>query len=65
MADNNEKDITISDLYPDLSPEEQTEAERRLLGYFEIIQGIVDRYESEGRIDELIAKIRRHKRLRK
>ena len=53
MAENDEKDITIADLYPDLSPEEQAGAEYRLLGYLAIVRGIFERLEREGRLHEI------------
>ncbi len=53
--DQNEIDgeISIADLYPDLSPEEQANGEYRLLGYIAIVKWIWDRFDSEGRLDEL------------
>ena len=51
MADDDEDDITIADLYPELSPDEQADAEYRLLGYLTIVQNIWDRYEQEGRLN--------------
>lgn len=35
--------ITIADLCPDLTPEQQADAEYRLLGYLEIVTGIFER----------------------
>lgn len=35
-------DITIADLYPDLSPEEQAEAEYRLLRYLAVVKDIFE-----------------------
>jgi hypothetical protein len=33
---NDERDVTIQDLYPELTPEQQEEAERNLLGYLDV-----------------------------
>jgi hypothetical protein len=35
-------DINISDLYPDLTPDEQREAEYRLLRYLEVVKEVFD-----------------------
>ena len=35
-------DITIADLYPDLSPEEQRQAEYILLGYLAVVKSIFE-----------------------
>ena len=40
-----DKEITIADLYPDLSPEEWEEAEYRLLQYLAVVRSIWDQYE--------------------
>ncbi len=60
--DYEDRDITIQDLYPDLSPKEQQEAEYRLLKYLAIVRRIWDRYEQEGKLDELIARIKKHRK---
>jgi hypothetical protein len=44
--------ITIQDLYPDLTPEEQAEAERNLLAYLDVVRRIFERLKEEGRLDE-------------
>lgn len=35
--------ITIQDLYPDLTPEQQAEAEQHLLEFIEVLKGIYER----------------------
>lgn len=37
------KKITIADLYPELSPEQQADAEYRLLGYLAVVKRIFER----------------------
>lgn len=38
-----EKPITIEDLYPKLTPEQQAEAEYNLFRYLEVVKGIFER----------------------
>jgi hypothetical protein len=57
----NKKSITIQDLYPDLSPEEQEEAEHNLKEYVRIIWGIYNRHKQEGTLDDFIKEARKHK----
>lgn len=40
---DNSESITIVDLYPELTPEQQADAEYRLLGYLEIVKRIFER----------------------
>jgi hypothetical protein len=40
---NNVFNDSIEDLYPELSPEEQTEAEFYLLGYLDVVRRIYER----------------------
>ena len=62
----NEGVPTIADLYPELSAEDQADAEYRLKEYVRIVQSIWDRYEGEGRINELKREIKQErKRLKK
>jgi hypothetical protein len=35
--------ITIQDLYPDLTPEQQAEAEEHLLQFLEVLKGMYER----------------------
>ena len=49
MASNNrqpEPEITIQDLYPELSPEQQAEAAYYLDCYIEVVRGIFERVEN-------------------
>ena len=43
-----QKEITISDLYPNLTPEEQAEAEFNLLGYLDVVRRIFERISIEN-----------------
>lgn len=43
QPDESGDDITIADLYPNLTPEKQAEAEYRLLGYLAIVRRIFER----------------------
>jgi len=36
-------EITVADLYPDLTPEQQAEAEFYLLGYLDVVRRIFER----------------------
>jgi hypothetical protein len=42
-AENSKDAITIADLYPQLTKEQQTEAEYYLTRYLEIVRGIFER----------------------
>lgn len=58
-----EGEITIADLYPDLSPEEQVEAEYRLLRYLAVCREIFEEiYESQP---EVLTELERRAMLRK
>lgn len=66
--DNSEKEITIQDLYPELSPEEQEEAAERLREYIRIVWRIFEHLDQEGRLKKVLAearKLRRESRRRK
>jgi hypothetical protein len=63
MDDN--KEITIADLYPELTPEQQTEAQARLLQYLAIVRKIFNRLVETGEIDNVLLKIQWEKRNRK
>lgn len=41
-SSSNEKEITVADLYPDLTPEEQTQAKEAWLQYLRIVRLIFD-----------------------
>jgi hypothetical protein len=55
--------ITIGDLYPDLSPEQQAEAEYHLLRYLALVKRIFERIAREN--PELLTKLERRAMLRK
>jgi hypothetical protein len=58
-----EGDITIADLYPDLSPEQQAEAEYRMLRYLAVVKEIFEEIcESKP---ELLTELERRAMLRK
>lgn len=48
MSKNEEKEITISVLYPDLTPEQLAEAEFNLLGYLDVVRRIFERVSVEN-----------------
>jgi hypothetical protein len=50
MSENlsDEKEITIAELYPELSPEQQAEAEFYLLGYLDVVRRIFERISREN-----------------
>lgn len=48
MPGNEELEITIADLYPELSPDEQAEAEFNLLGYLDVVRRIFERVAAEN-----------------
>jgi hypothetical protein len=43
-----ENEITIAELYPELSPEQQAEAEFYLLGYLDVVRRIFERVSKEA-----------------
>lgn len=55
--------ITIGDLYPELSSEQQAEAEYRLLRYLALVRRIFERIAREN--PELLTKLERRAMLRK
>ena len=48
MLKKDEKEITIADLYPGLTPDEQAEAEFNLLGYLDVVRGIFEQISVEN-----------------
>ncbi len=55
-------DLSLTDLYPGLSLEEQAEAEFNLHGYLDVVKRIWERFESEGRLEDLIGEIEKERR---
>lgn len=51
----NEKEITVSDLYLELNPKQQAEAEYHLLGYLDVVRRIFERITREQ--PELLTKL--------
>lgn len=62
MDDN--KEITIADLYPQLTPDQQAEAEERLFRYLAIVRTIYNRLVETGEIDKVLLEIQWRKRFR-
>jgi len=58
MVENSKKRITIQDLYPDFSPEEQAEAEANLKAYMNLVWRIYTRLKREGIYESEIEKLR-------
>ncbi len=58
-----EREITIADLYPDLSPEEQQKAEYRLLRYLTVVKAIFEQIAKEN--PKLLSELERRAMLRK
>ena len=56
-------DITIADLYPGLSPEQQAEAEYRLLRYLVLVRDIFEQITLED--PELLTELERRAMLRR
>lgn len=63
MFSKNEKRIAISELYPDLTIEEQTEAEENLLRYLAVAKRIFADISKQK--PEILTEIRKGARLRK
>lgn len=59
-----EKDITIKDLYPDLTAEERVQAEQNLKDYVCVVKQIYDRLKSEGKWEQTKLRIEYEKRHR-
>lgn len=63
MSSEKEKRIAISELYPDLTIEEQTEAEENLRRYLVVVKGIFDNIAEHK--PEILTEIRKGASLRK
>lgn len=57
------REITVADLYPDLSPDERREAEYRLLRYLKLVKRIFERISREN--PEFLTELERRAMLRK
>lgn len=55
-------DLTIEDLYPELSPDELAKAEFNLHGYLDVVKRIWERLETESRLEGLISEIQKERR---
>lgn len=58
-----DKRLTVSDLYPQLTPEQQKEAEYFLLGYLAVVKRIFERIAREN--PKLLLELEKRARLRK
>ena len=63
MSKTEEKPITIVDLYPQLSREEQREAEDNLRRYLAVVSEILEHIQREN--PKVLTELRRRARLRK
>lgn len=61
MPDKDENEITIADLYPELTPEQQKEAEYYLLRYLALVRRIFERIAREQ--PELLSELEKRARL--
>ena len=55
---DDKKEITIADLYPTLSPEEQAKAEYTLHRYLDVVRSIFDDLEKSGKLEDVLLEIR-------
>lgn len=60
---NESDEITIADLYPNLTPDEQSAAEYRLLGYLAIVKRIFERIARER--PDILTELEKRAMLRK
>jgi len=60
-----DKEITIADLYPELTPKQQAEAKERLLQYLAVVRKIYNHLVEKGEIDNVLLLIQWEKRNRK
>ncbi len=63
MPDLQENPISIADLYPDLTTEEQSEAEDNLRRYLAVVRQIFEHIQTEK--PKILTELRRRARLRK
>jgi hypothetical protein len=63
MPDNKEKSISLSELFPQLSEEEQREAEENLRQYLAVVRRIFEHVQAND--PKLLTELRRRARLRK
>jgi len=56
------KEITIADLYSEITPEQQAEVEERLLRYLAIVRSINNRLVETGKIDKVLLETQWQKR---
>ena len=63
MSRNEEKVISIGDLYPDLIPEEQSEAEENLRRYLAVVKQIFEHILAENH--EILTELQTRARLRR
>ncbi len=63
MPENNKDEITVADLYPDLSPEERQAAEYRLLRYLAVVKAIFEQAAEDN--PKLLTELERRAMLRK
>ena len=63
MIENNQNEITIADLYPDLSPEQQAEVEYRMLRYLALAKDTFEQICEEN--PKLLTELERRAMLRK
>ena len=63
MPDSNEKTISLSELFPQLSEEEQREAEENLRQYLAVVRRIFEHVQAND--PKILTELRRRARLRK
>ena len=63
MPDNKEKSISLSELFPQLSEEEQREAEENLRQYLAVVRRIFEHVQANN--PKILTELRRRARLRK
>ena len=63
MPDNKEKSISLSDLFPQLSEEEQREAEENLRQYLAVVRRIFEHVQAND--PKILTELQRRARLRK
>lgn len=63
MPDNTEKSISLNELFPELSGEEQREAEENLRQYLAVVRRIFEHVQAHD--PKILTELRRRARLRK